>query len=65
RTQIIGRVCMDMLMIDLRGINARPGDQVTLWGEGLSVDEVARHTGTVGYELLSAVGGRANTEFSS
>jgi alanine racemase len=65
RTQIIGRVCMDMLMIDLRGINARPGDQVTLWGEGLSVDEVARHAGTVGYELLSAVGGRANTDFSS
>jgi alanine racemase len=62
RTQIIGRVCMDMMMIDLRGCDARPGDEVTLWGEDLPVDEIARYAGTVGYDLLCAVGGKVRTE---
>lgn len=56
RTRIIGRVSMDMLHVDLSGIdNARVGSPVTLWGKGLSVDEVARSAGTIGYELLCSL----------
>jgi alanine racemase len=62
RTPIIGRVCMDMLTIDLRGCNARPGDEVTLWGNRPSVDEAARCAGTVGCELLCAAGNRVRAE---
>jgi len=61
-TQLIGRVCMDMITIDLRGCDARVGDEVTLWGNGLPVDEVARSATTVGYELLCAVGNRVRAE---
>ncbi len=57
-TQLIGRVSMDMLCIDLRGIPAHPGDPVVLWGAKVSVDTVAQHAGTIGYELLCQVGGR-------
>jgi len=53
RSQLLGRVSMDMLTIDLRGIEqAQVGDEVELWGDQLSVDEVARHADTIAYELL-------------
>ena len=52
----VGRVSMDMLCVD---ITAQPaagvGTEVTLWGEGNPVDDVAAAAGTVGYELLCAL----------
>ena len=58
-THTVGRVSMDLLTIDLTGIGAAHiGSRVTLWGEGLPVDEVARAAGTVGYELLCALAPR-------
>jgi len=59
RTKSVGRVSMDMLAIDLTPFaQVGPGDTVTLWGEGLSADEVARAAGTVSYELLCALNAR-------
>lgn len=60
RSQLIGRVSMDMLMVDLTHVNqAQVGTQVVLWGQdGPSVDEVAQASGTIGYELLCAVTAR-------
>jgi len=53
RTRTIGRVSMDMLTVELAGLpEAGVGEPVTLWGEGLSCDEVAAAAGTVSYELL-------------
>ncbi len=57
RAQLVGRVSMDMITIDLRNIKApKVGDQVIAWGHGLSVDEVARHAGTISYEILCNAG---------
>jgi alanine racemase len=62
RTATLGRVSMDMLCADLSGVaHARVGTPVTLWGEGLSADEVALAAGTVGYELLCALAPRVHT----
>lgn len=60
RTQLIGRVSMDMLIVDLDPIPAAGvGAPVVLWGEdGPSVDEVAQAAGTIGYELLCALAPR-------
>jgi len=60
RTRLLGRVSMDMLIVDLDPVpGARAGSQVVLWGEGgPSVDEVAAACGTIGYELLCAVAPR-------
>jgi alanine racemase len=59
RTRLIGRVSMDMLHVDLSGIeDADVGSPVTLWGKGLPVDEVAQSAGTVSYELLCALAPR-------
>lgn len=59
RTRTVARVAMDMLFADLTGIPAAAvGSPVTLWGEGLSADEVAASAGTVSYELLCALSPR-------
>ncbi|SAI57771.1 catabolic alanine racemase [Bordetella ansorpii] len=59
-TRLLGRVSMDMLMVDLGPApSAGVGSPVALWGEGgPSVDDVARAAGTIGYELLCAVAPR-------
>lgn len=52
RYSLVGRVCMDMIMIDItQSSDITIGENVTLWGEGLPVEEVARMSGTIGYEL--------------
>ncbi|HED36398.1 MAG TPA: alanine racemase [Gammaproteobacteria bacterium] len=56
KTHLIGRVSMDSIAVDLRGIEARCGDRVELWGWQISVDEVAAHAGTIAYELLCSAG---------
>lgn len=49
---LVGRVSMDLITIDLRGVpGARTGDRVTLWGEGLPVETVAAAAGTISYDL--------------
>ncbi|MEW5863483.1 MAG: alanine racemase [Pseudomonadota bacterium] len=59
RTQIVGRVAMDMICCDLTDIpEAGHGAPVVLWGEGLPVEEVAVAAGTVNYELLCALAPR-------
>ena len=59
RTRTVGRVSMDMIMVDLDGIpDAGIGSPVVLWGEGLPVDDVATAAGTVSYELLCALTAR-------
>jgi alanine racemase len=59
RARIVGRVSMDMICVDVTDIEqAQVGAPVTLWGEGLSADEVATHAGTLSYELLCALAPR-------
>jgi alanine racemase len=56
RANIVGRVSMDLVTIDLRQhADAKIGDPVTLWGRGLPVEEIAAHAGTIGYELTCGV----------
>lgn len=58
-TVTLGRVSMDMLMVDLSVLpDAGVGAEVELWGERLPVDAVARAAGTLGYELLCALSSR-------
>ncbi len=53
RMPLVGRVSMDMLTVDLTDLpEAEVGDEVTLWGEGLPVDEIAAQAETISYELL-------------
>ncbi|MDR0478197.1 MAG: alanine racemase [Burkholderiaceae bacterium] len=59
RTRTLGRVSMDKLCVDLSDLpDCGVGAPVILWGEGLSVDEVARAAGTISYELFCALAER-------
>jgi alanine racemase len=64
RAALAGRVSMGMIGIDLRGHpEACVGDPVTLWGEGLSVDEVATAAETISYELFCGVSSRVAFDY--
>jgi len=55
RTRILGRVSMDLIVVDVTNIKAEIGSEVELWGKNISVDEIAHSVGTIGYELLCNV----------
>ena len=64
RVELIGRASMDMLTVDLRSQpQAKTGAPVVLWGEGLPVEEIANHAGTIPYEVLCAVHKRLKFEY--
>jgi alanine racemase len=63
RTQIIGRVSMDMLFVDITSIpEADIDSEVELWGNLISIDEVAKSSGTIGYELMCAISSRVSMQ---
>ena len=61
RAPILGRVCMDQLMLDVTAIEGvQIGDEVTVFGiaPALTADEMAAANGTINYEIVCAVGER-------
>src|SRR5258706_2859034 len=61
RCPVAGRVSMDLMAVDITDVPnnaARRGHMVTLIGEGITVDELAPHFGTIGYEVLTSLGPR-------
>lgn len=59
RCPLAGRVSMDMITVDVTHLDTvEIGNTVTLWGPRLPVDEIAHHSGTNGYELLTRMPGR-------
>src|SRR5882672_10385147 len=61
RCPIAGRISMDLIAVDITDLEknaARRGHMVTLIGEGITVDELAHHFGTIGYEVLTSLGPR-------
>jgi alanine racemase len=61
RCPVAGRISMDLMAIDITDLpdkTARRGHMVTLIGEGITVDELAHHFGTIGYEVLTSLGTR-------
>ena len=63
RVNIVGRVCMDQLMLDVSDVKGvREGDYITLIGsdkdECITADELAKNNGTIGYEMICAIGER-------
>jgi alanine racemase len=59
KARTAGRVSMDLMTVDLTEVpEATIGSPVVLWGEGLSVDDVASAASTVGYQLLCAISPR-------
>src|ERR1700691_1912965 len=61
RCPVAGRISMDLMAIDVTELEknaVRRGHMVTLIGEGITVDELAPHSATIGYEVLTSLGPR-------
>lgn len=58
KAPIVGNVCMDMIMVDITHIACQEGDEVEIFGDTQSAEELASAVDSISYELLTAVGGR-------
>jgi Alr-MurF fusion protein len=60
---VFGNVCMDMTMVDITDIDAKEGDDAVIFGEGLSIHEVAASGKTIPYEILTNTSERVKRIF--
>ena len=59
KAPVIGNVCMDMVMVDVSAIpEAKAGDEAIVYGEQISLKELADRIGTIPYELLTNISTR-------
>lgn len=59
KVPVVGNICMDQCMIDITNHpKVQMGDEVTLFGQGMTVEEVAQKLGTINYEVLCMVNKR-------
>ncbi|WP_293914895.1 alanine racemase [Deinococcus sp.] len=59
RRPVRGRICMDQFMLDVSGLDIRPGDWIEVWGEGpVRLSDVAGWGATSEYEVLTHLGER-------
>ena len=58
RCPVIGNICMDQAMIDITHANAQEGDEVIIFGEEISLNEIATKLDTISYEILTGVSRR-------
>jgi alanine racemase len=63
KAQIIGTVCMDMCMADITGLIAEVGDEAEIFGENITIDEIAVQCQTIPYEILTSIPGRVKRIF--
>jgi len=63
KAPVVGNVCMDMTMIDITGIDAKEGDEVTIFGEGLPIQDIAARANTIPYEILTNTSERVKRIF--
>jgi alanine racemase len=65
RVPIVGNVCMDMCMADVTDIEAQTGDEAEVFGENISINEVAEICETIPYEILTSISGRVKRVFKN
>jgi alanine racemase len=61
--KIVGSVCMDMLMVDVTGIDCKEGHSVIIFGENPSVNYIAKQLNTISYEILTGISQRVKRVF--
>ncbi len=67
RCPVVGRICMDQMLLDVGAAGAvEPGDPATLWGgDGPDAETLARTMKTVSYELLTGLTPRVERQYSN
>lgn len=60
---IVGNICMDMLMVDVTNLTCKAGDEVIIFGEKPHVNEIAKVTLTIAYEVFVGISQRVKRIF--
>lgn len=55
---VVGRVCMDMVMVDVTDSEVKEGDEVEVFGPNISIYELSKMMNTIPYEVLTSIGQR-------
>jgi alanine racemase len=67
RVPVVGAVCMDMIMVDVTGLDVSPGDEVVIIGtqdaEAITVREMAASIGTIPWEVVCRLGARIERRY--
>jgi Alr-MurF fusion protein len=63
KAPVIGNICMDMCMVDITGLDAIAGDEAEIFGENITIDEIAFKCSTIPYEILTSIPGRVKRIF--
>jgi Alr-MurF fusion protein len=63
KVPIVGNICMDMCMADVTGLIAETGDEAEIFGENITIDEIAVKCGTIPYEILTSIPMRVKRVF--
>lgn len=58
KAPVIGNVCMDMVMVDVSGLDVKSGDEAIVYGQDISLKVLAERIGTIPYELLTNISSR-------
>lgn len=60
---ILGKVCMDMVMVDVSAIDCAEGDEVEIFGQQQNVEDLAAASGTIAYEVIASIPERVTRVF--
>ncbi len=60
---VVGSVCMDMTMLDVTGIKCMAGDKVVVFGEQLSIQQMADWCNTIPYEIMTGISQRVKRTY--
>lgn len=58
KASMIGNICMDMLMVDITGIDCDEGDEVIVFGEAHTAEAFAAGINSISYEIITAISQR-------
>jgi len=61
---IVGRVSMDLIVVDVTGLSVSPGDDIEFLGPNMPLSEVAGAMGTIDYEILTRLGSRFDRRYA-
>lgn len=63
KVQLIGKICMDMCMVDITGLDIAEGDEAEIFGQNISINDLAKQCDTIPYEILTSIPARVKRVF--
>ena len=65
KAKVVGNICMDVLMVNLNGINSNEGDEVIVFDSKNNAEDFAKSVETISYEVLTNLSNRIERKIIS